>query len=422
VSEPNPLELVQRLEAQLSPQALSALQELRSLTDAAALDLYLVGGAVRDLLLQRPNLDLDLAIEADVAPIAEALAAATGGRAVLHPRFGTSTISGPGFHLDLARTRREAYAQPGALPTVEPATLADDLKRRDFTINAMALRLTRAASVLDPHGGLQDLASQQLRVLHEKSFQDDSTRMFRAMRYAERLGFGLAPQTGAWLARDLTYLNTLTPQRIRRELQILFEEDVAPEATLLADRNGIVRTLHPKLGLDESRALRWREALDAPYHHSSRDELGLLLILRSYEPRDTAEISRRLALEGRFTRALHDFTRLWDDADGSTKLAAMRNDPVSAVELLEPLTASAVWAMSIIAAGPASETCLEYLSNWRHLQPKLRGDDVIALGVQPGVAVGDTLRALRNARLTGAVTTREEEEALVRALLQKTAH
>ena len=99
---------------------------------------------MRDLLLQRDSVDLDLAIEADVAPIAEALASATGGRCVLHERFGTSTVSGPGFHLDLARTRRETYAHPGALPTVEPATIEDDLARRDFTINAMALQLTCA--------------------------------------------------------------------------------------------------------------------------------------------------------------------------------------------------------------------------------------------------------------------------------------
>jgi tRNA nucleotidyltransferase (CCA-adding enzyme) len=420
VSEPNAVELVSRLEAQLTPEARHALQTLRRLTDEASIDLYVVGGAVRDLVLGRASVDLDLAVDADVEPIAKALAEALGGRSVIYERFGTATVTGSAFALDLVRTRRETYARPGALPDVAAGTIEDDLARRDFTINAMALRLSREPAIIDPNGGLHDIATRHLRVLYEASFQDDPTRMFRAMRYAARLHFNLETHSAQWLQRDLAYIDTLTGQRIRRELQLLFEEDTAPEAALLADRDGILRAVHPALGLAESLAQRWRAALDASYYYSPRDELGLLLIIDSYSQSNPAEISQRLALDGRFSRALRDFVRLWDETNGSTKLAAMRNNPVGVVELLDPLTPSVVWAASIITNGLASQTCLEYLSNWRHVSSQLRGDDVIALGVQPGVAVGDALRELRNAHLRGEATSRDDEEAVVRALLQKT--
>jgi tRNA nucleotidyltransferase (CCA-adding enzyme) len=417
VADISPQVLAQRLEAHLTPEALFALHTLRKLTDAASLDLYLVGGAVRDLILQRDNVDLDLAIEADVAPIAEALAAATGARCVLHPRFGTSAITGRGFQLDLARTRRETYAHPGALPTVEPASIIEDMARRDFTINAMALQLTRAVDLIDPYEGARDSATGHISILHTNSFRDDATRMLRAFRYAGRLGFAVDVDTLPLLQRDLGYLQTITGPRLRRELLLFFDEPNAVEICDLAEGIGLLHAVHSAFFVHGHFVGRWQNAFGGP-RLAPRDETGFCVLAASADDDGVTSLSARLHLTGRFENALRDAVRL---RAGSSKLAAMRHDPVAAVETLEHAAPSAVWATGIVAGGATAETCETYLHEWRHVRPLLRGDDVIALGVQPGVAVGEALRVLRSAKLTGKATTRESEIALVRDLLQKTA-
>src|SRR5207244_1379788 len=158
---------------------------------------YLVGGAVRDLLRRVESVDLDLAVEGDAHLAAGTVAERLGGEVVLHDRFGTATVKAPDLTVDLAATRRETYAHPGALPDVEPATLADDLIRRDFTINAMAAGLSGddLGRLHDPHGGQADLEAGVIRILHPDSFVDDPTRLLRAVRYEGRLGVRLVPGT-----------------------------------------------------------------------------------------------------------------------------------------------------------------------------------------------------------------------------------
>src|SRR3954447_10430159 len=152
---------------------------------------WLVGGAVRDLLLGAASVDLDVAIEGDAREVARELAARLGGEAVEHERFGTATVRADALTVDLASPRRESYAHPGALPEVEPAPLDEDLARRDFTVNAMAAALDseRLGELRDPHGGRGDLEAGVIRVLHPKSFIDDPTRLLRAVRYEARFGF-----------------------------------------------------------------------------------------------------------------------------------------------------------------------------------------------------------------------------------------
>ncbi len=211
--------------------------------------LYLVGGPLRDLLLDRPLIDIDIAVEGDAMALAtelatlvtkqktprsarpkpppsvraepvEAAAATTPAPGVVtHPRFGTATVRIPGHHIDLVTARSETYARPGALPTVRPATIEEDLLRRDFTINALALRLSspRRGEIIDPTGGRRDLDARLIRVLHEHSFQDDATRILRGFRYATRLGFEIEPETLACIDRDLRYLDTISGARLHHE-------------------------------------------------------------------------------------------------------------------------------------------------------------------------------------------------------------
>jgi tRNA nucleotidyltransferase (CCA-adding enzyme) len=371
---------------------------------------------VRDLILGRGSLDLDLAVETETAPIAEALAQAMHARLVTHERFGTATIQTREWTIDLARTRSETYSKPGALPDVAPAPLIDDLQRRDFSINAMALRLSGGANqspageLIDPFGGATDLEARRLRVLHEKSFQDDATRLLRAMRYAARLNFKFEAETLEWLHRDRYYVESISAARLRRELVLIFEEPMAARTCLLADEHGVLGAVHPALKMEDDLAVGWADALLGT-HHSPLDELGLCLIATPETGVAVDSISARLHLAGRFENALRDFVRLRGQFD---TLAALRRKPFEAVELLEGKSHAAIWALSIADTRSGGQTCAQYLNEWRKVRPRLNGDDLQRLGVQRGIEVGNLLRTLRRARLEGRAPTREDEIALVR--------
>src|SRR6478609_3289396 len=204
-----------------------AYPELDAVRGAATGPVYLVGGAVRDLLLGRGRSDLDLVVVGDAA----ALASRLGAEALEHERFATAKVRLDGHEIDIASARTETYPRPGALPDVEPAEGIDaDLARRDFTVNAMAIPL-EGAGLIDPHGGRADLDAGRLRVLHEGSFADDPTRALRAARYAARFGFELEPATAELLRT--TDLDTVSPDRRRAEMLRLAAEATAPRALAL---------------------------------------------------------------------------------------------------------------------------------------------------------------------------------------------
>ena len=188
--------------------------------------LYLVGGVVRDLLLGRENFDLDLVVEGDAIALAQELAEARQCKLVTHQRFGTAKLTWDGGSADLATARSETYAKACALPTVNPSTIRDDLLRRDFTINAMAVALTPDlyGQLLDLYGGLSDLEGKLVRVLHGKSFIDDATRIWRAIRYEQRLSFHLESETLELVKRDAGYLKKVSGDRIRHELELILKE------------------------------------------------------------------------------------------------------------------------------------------------------------------------------------------------------
>jgi tRNA nucleotidyltransferase (CCA-adding enzyme) len=198
---------------------------------------YAVGGCVRDDLLGKPSRDVDLVVDGDAAKIARAVRASSGGSFEAFDRFGTVRFRwDDGGRLDLARARRERYAKAAALPTVRPAPFGEDLKRRDFTINAMARRLSARGfgPLIDPFDGAGDLRKKMLRALHEKSFKDDPTRLFRAARYGGRFGFRPEPETASWMMEGLGFTSRLSRERLRQELwRILEERNPAPAFALL---------------------------------------------------------------------------------------------------------------------------------------------------------------------------------------------
>ena len=203
------INLVSQIEKQLPAGLVDFIRAASDMTVSQGYKLYIVGGLVRDLFLERTNLDLDLVVEGDAINLAQEMARTWQGKLTTHPRFGTAKLQWSNWSVDLATARAETYARPGALPTVKPGTISTDLVRRDFTINAMAVELNPGhfGELLDPHRGRDDLYGKRIRVLHDRSFIDDATRIWRALRYEQRLDFQIEPATLRLLKKDTAMLD-----------------------------------------------------------------------------------------------------------------------------------------------------------------------------------------------------------------------
>ena len=376
---------------------------------------YLVGGAVRDALLGRPVADVDLVCVSGGPRFGFALADALGGEVVASSQFGTHKIRAGGVAFDLAMARTESYAHPGALPSVRPGSIREDLARRDFTINAMAVELRGDTwgELLDEFGGVEDLRYGLIRVLHDGSFRDDGTRIFRAFRYAGRYGFRVEPETRQALDRDLRRLDTISGDRLRHELErVLDERRAAPILRLLRDA-GALSAIHPSLDPDDATLALIDEVAGEPERGGRAVMLSVLV--SSLSEGAAAELARRLNMGANWTRVVRDTIALRDAAG---RLASAGVRPSDAYETLTAYHEDALRGCVLWARGePASAWARRYLDALRHVRTLLNGDDLLALGVERGPAVGETLRSLLRARLNGEVRTREEEVARVRAVV-----
>ena len=395
----------------------------------------LVGGVVRDVLLQRLHndpwrglLDLDLVVEGSGAALVEQLAQELAHRGFegaitssqVHGAYGTVelelVVAGQSLLLDVATARQESYAVPAENPQVRFGALADDLARRDFTINAMALVLAGVGSLspvlLDPHGGQADLERRQLRLLHPQSLRDDPTRLLRGARYGARLGFDLAPQSLADAASTLAAWPWLwrhgdAPDqapaalgtRLRMELELLLEREPWPQALAALQRWGALVLLDSQLQADPTwpRRLRWAQRLGLP--------LMVALVAGASDPLALAE---RLQLP----HAQHKLLAAWlalrerlaeEGPVGGAPGGGAAGDAVSWCNLLEApgCSADAVALALACSAGGVQpwrqwrRPLLRWWWRWRHIQAPLQASDLIAQGLNPGPALGARLRQLR---------------------------
>jgi tRNA nucleotidyltransferase (CCA-adding enzyme) len=366
-------------------------------------ELYLIGGAVRDLVVGAEPIDIDLAIDADPQALAAALTSGDGppeARPVgAETRFGTVTAHRDGVRYDIARTRTEHYAHPGALPEVTPARIEQDLLRRDFTVNAIALGLLgdHAGEVLAAPGAQDDLRAQRLAVLHDASFQDDPTRLFRLARYSARLGFEIAPHTRALAQRAIVEgaLETISGTRTGNELRLLAAEPDPVGAFVAAAAIGLPWSLdHDLAGL----------ALTVLPSNGRSDLLVLACVFAEHS--DLAPELDRLG----FTAADRD--TIVEAATQAGSLALRLSEAGSRAEIASAVGNAGLETVALASARGGSDQALLWLGELRHLRLQITGADLLDGGVAPGPSVGAALAAAHVALIDGHAPDRETQLAV----------
>ncbi len=394
---------------------------------------YLVGGFVRDLVLAQANVDIDIAVEGDGIEFATRLAAQLRGRVRAHRKFKTAVVllppeilgdapgwvrqGGEPFHVDVATTRTEFYDYPAALPRVEHASIRQDLFRRDFTINAMAVSLRGRdfGTLIDFFGGYRDLKEGVIRVLHNLSFIEDPTRIFRAVRYENRYGFRMDEQTRNFAKScvDMHLVGDLSSVRLRDELvALLSESDVEWTLGRLFEL-GVAREVHPKLATGaktaalvrridylitelevQNEVVSWRLRLAAMTRNMEHEELYLWLEQLKLKHSDSAVI-RAGVIVGPLLRSslAGDTMSDWDVYRG------LRSTPLEAL----------VFSLAGMEPGPAEERLRRYINEIRHRTLSVTGDDLLAMGAKKGPAVGRLLERLRELRVKEVISGREAE-------------
>lgn len=410
---------MEAIERGIGGDNLSWLRALRQRALNEALPVYLVGGTVRDVLLGASMKDLDFVVEGDAPEVARQLAAVSGGKVVAHPRFKTATVSRGRLSIDLVTARKESYPQPGALPRVTPGTIYDDLARRDFSINAMALPLANSSPrVLDPHGGIADAGSGVIRALHGESFVDDPTRILRAIRYEQRFGFSIERETESQLREAVAQgcLATVSGDRLRHELERILEEDRPAPALQRAVDLGVLSAIHPPLGDCPGLAALVAAASSRSNLSLAEEPLSYLAALAYHLADSEGEgLVRRLNLPEAWAKVVRHTIQL---RRLEPELAVDDLSPSQVFRLLDGWSVpAAVAVIGITSSEAVSRRLTRFINEWRWVTPKLNGQDLLALGVQAGPLVGQVLRELTDAKLDGQVANRDDETLLVSRFL-----
>ncbi|HEX9116459.1 MAG TPA: CBS domain-containing protein [Anaerolineae bacterium] len=441
---PRPEKLDQQMADALPGPLLGWLRQAGAAAQEMGYHLYAVGGFVRDLLLGVPNYDIDLVVEGDAIGLAQQLSERLGGRVRSHKRFGTAKWIVPDHlrartnssgllpdSLDFVTARTEFYEHPTALPTVERSSIKQDLHRRDFTINTLALRLEpdRWGELLDFYGGKRDLEEGLIRVLHNLSFVEDPTRILRAVRFEQRFGFTIEARSERLIADARNLIARVSGERVRHELVLIMEE-AEPERSLgRLGELGILEALQPGLVCDvwlQEKAVLLRDqfrvvrdpASQAPAHLTLADDALPRLYMALLTYRLPSEDLDQFIVKYRLLKDYRDI--LLESRRLKARLPALaQNDlPLSEIaRVLEDAGEEARFLARVVADSWLVQQRLDlYQRRLRRVQPLLRGDDLRRLGIPPGPIYRQVLDALRAARLDGQTLTRPDEEALARQI------
>jgi len=446
---PGKRNLTAQLESTLSPARLALLKLVAASAHEEHLPLYIVGGFVRDLILEQPSLDFDMVVEGDAIALAHALSGRYGGSVVSHSRFGTAkwqigpirsrlvkamksdTALSPRDlpeSLDLISARTEFYDHPTALPTIERSSIKLDLHRRDFTINTMALRLDgrHYGDLYDYWGGLEDLRNRRVRVLHSLSFVDDPTRLLRAIRFEQRFHFQIESRTRELMDQARSLLKQVTGARLRHELDLMLEEPSAVKMLARLSELDLLSAIHPDLSwsaalakpLESARRSKPGKAWELPESYANwptRLVLAYLVWLGELPATAALQTAERLRFPTLVREALKETCRLWLDLPG------LIDQPASVItQRLEEAPLVSLYAISMLNIDPAAKKIImEFVTHWRKVKPEATGKTLMAMELPPGPRYKRVLRELRAAWLDGVISSVEEENAYLQQVLAK---
>ncbi|MBN1913940.1 MAG: CCA tRNA nucleotidyltransferase [Candidatus Omnitrophica bacterium] len=416
-------------QAKKFPVEIRALILLASdIADSNDMSAYLVGGPVRDMILGVKNLDLDIVIEGDGIAFAELFAAATGSRLIRHKRFGTATVEVPRGRLkiDVSSARKEFYPEPAHLPVVSAGTLKDDLKRRDFTVNSMAISINKKnfGELLDFFGGSDDLRKKKIRVLHDLSFIDDPTRILRAVRFEQRYDFRLDKRTEKLLkqAIRLKMLDKVQPQRLRDELVLILKEGTAQkQLRRLGELSGFrfidsglsdLKINHRALSSVPSEVAFFNKLL--PRHrHLDIWLVYFMLLIDALSLEKSKAVCKKFAFRRGEEKRILSFKKNY--AALVKRLSRDKVTPYGIFTLLEPLTYEVIICLLVNSGNRNLRGHIGvFLKKYHRLRIRISGDDLRDLGITPGPKYQEIFRKVLKYRLSSKVNTRAQELALAK--------
>jgi tRNA nucleotidyltransferase (CCA-adding enzyme) len=435
------------IQERLPEGILRLFDEAADTADKLDFSAYLVGGFVRDLLLRIENLDIDIVIEGDGILFAEKFAERFSGRVKSHKKFGTAVVIIPsipplqkggkgGFKIDIATARMEYYEHPAALPIVETSSLKNDLYRRDFTINTLAISLNKkeAWSLIDFFGGQRDLKERAIRVLHNLSFVEDPTRVFRAIRFEQRFNFSIGKQTMALMEnavkKDL--FNHLSGSRVYIELVLMLKEREPIKIIKRMHELSLLKFIHPKIVYSEAmKELFFNIGEVISWHHLSFMEredgeaegwfIYLMGLIDELKDDEIMDVSIRLSLSERYkNKAMESREQINTAYKNIFSLGeASTLKPSQIYTIFAPLSLEALlFMMAKMPQERIKKAISLYLTKLRFVEIEINGDDLVGMGMERGPEIGSALKAVKDARLDGLIKNRDEEMEFVKSNMQ----
>jgi tRNA nucleotidyltransferase (CCA-adding enzyme) len=419
------------MKERLTPRIIDILKTIGEKAKEIGYDAYVVGGFVRDLFLYRNNEDIDIVIEGDGIEFAKKYAKIVGARIHSHSKFGTAVIIFPdGFKIDVASARMEYYKFPAALPTVEMSSIKLDLYRRDFTINTLAIQLNpgRFGLLIDFFSAQKDLKEKIIRVLHNLSFVEDPTRVFRAIRFEQRFGFSIGKLTSRLIenAVKMGFFKRLSGRRVFAELRLILEEENPLSAISRMNEYHLLHVIHPSIILNNDlislfnsakKVLSWHDLLflEEPY---MKWAVYFLALLRSCDKETVSEICKRFEIAPRH-RSI--FCKERFEADRFISRME-RNLPVKNSTIYRGISVFNIELILYMMAATKNEALKRSISNYftqlRHIETSIKGKDLKKLGLEPGPIYREILEAVLDGKLNGRIKTRSEELAFVKDYVQ----
>ena len=419
------------MKERLTPRIIDILKSIGEKAEEIGYGAYVVGGFVRDLFLYRNNEDIDIVIEGDGIEFAKKYAKIVGARIHSHAKFGTAVIIFPdGFKIDVASARMEYYKFPAALPTIEMSSIKLDLYRRDFTINTLSIQLNpdRFGLLIDFFSAQKDLKEKIIRVLHNLSFVEDPTRVFRAIRFEQRFGFSIGKLTSGLIenAVKMGFFQRLSGRRVFTELRLILEEENPLPAISRMNEYHLLHVIHPSIILNNDlislfnsskKVLSWHDLLflEEPY---MKWAVYFLALLRSRDKETVSEICKRFEIAPRH-RSI--FCKERFEADRFISLME-RNLPVKNSTIYRGISVFKIELILYMMAATKNEALKRSISNYftqlRHIKTSIKGKDLKKLGLEPGPIYREILGAVLDGKLNGRIKTRSEELAFVKDYVQ----